>query len=79
MKYQAAAFAHTDDTLYVNLYMPTTVTWDEKNITVKQETNFPSEHSKLTVTGSGEFTMKVRVPLLGDRRIYRKGKWRRCS
>ena len=62
VKYQAAAFAHTDDTLYVNLYMPTTVTWDEKNITVKQETNFPSEHSKLTVTGSGEFTMKVRVP-----------------
>ena len=37
VKYQAAAYAHTEDTLYVNLYMPTTVNWDEKNITVKQE------------------------------------------
>ena len=62
VKYQAAAYAHTEDTLYVNLYMPTTVNWDEKNITVKQETKFPSEHSKLTVTGSGAFTMKLRVP-----------------
>ena len=51
-----------DDTLYVNLYMPTTVTWDEMGVSVKQETDFPSEHSKLTVTGSGEFTIKLRVP-----------------
>lgn len=62
VKYQAAAYAKTDDTLYVNLYMPTTVTWDEMGVSVKQETNFPSEHSKLTVNGSGDFTMKLRVP-----------------
>lgn len=62
VKYQAAAYAKSGDTLYVNLYMPTTVTWDEKGISVQQETNFPSEHSKLTVNGSGDFTMKLRVP-----------------
>ena len=62
VKYQAAAYAHTADTLYVNLYMPTTVNWKDKNITVKQETKFPSEHSRLTVTGNGTFTMKLRVP-----------------
>lgn len=62
VKYQAAAYAKSDDTLYVNLYMPTTVTWDEMGVSVKQETNFPSEHSKLTVNGSGDFTMKLRVP-----------------
>ena len=62
VKYQAAAYAKSDDTLYVNLYMPTTVTWDEMGVSVKQETDFPSEHSKLTVTGSGEFTIKLRVP-----------------
>lgn len=60
--YQAAAYAHTEDTLYVNLYMPTTVTWAEKNVTVKQETAFPSEDSTLTVSGSGAFKMKLRVP-----------------
>ena len=62
VKYQAAAYAKSADTLYVNLYMPTTVTWDEMGVSVKQETDFPSEHSKLTVTGSGEFTIKLRVP-----------------
>ena len=62
VKYQAAAYAKSADTLYVNLYMPTTVTWDEMGVSVTQETNFPSEHSKLTVNGSGDFTMKLRVP-----------------
>lgn len=62
VKYQAAAYAHSGDNLYVNLYMPTTLNWEEKEITIKQETEFPSEHSKLTVEGSGEFTMKLRVP-----------------
>lgn len=62
VKYQAAAYAKSADTLYVNQYMPTTVNWAEKGITVKQETKFPSEHSKLTVNGSGEFAMKLRVP-----------------
>lgn len=62
VKYQAAAYAHSGNNLYVNLYMPTTLNWEEKEITIKQETEFPSEHSKLTVEGSGEFTMKLRVP-----------------
>lgn len=62
VKYQAAAYAKSGDTLYVNMYMPTTVNWEEKNVTVKQETKFPSENSKLTVSGSGNFTMKLRVP-----------------
>ena len=60
--YQIAAYAKTDDTLYVNLYMPSTAEWEEKGVTVKQETKFPSEDSKLTVSGSGSFKMKIRVP-----------------
>lgn len=62
VKYQAAAYAKGDNTLYVNLYMPTTVNWEEEGITVQQDTNFPSEYSTLTVNGSGDFTMKLRVP-----------------
>lgn len=42
--------------------MPTTVNWEEEGITVQQDTNFPSEYSTLTVNGSGDFTMKLRVP-----------------
>ncbi|OUO79128.1 hypothetical protein B5F53_08620 [Blautia sp. An249] len=62
VKYQQAAYAKSGDTLYVNLYMPTTVDWAEKGISVTQDTTFPSENSKLTVNGSGDFTMKLRVP-----------------
>ena len=62
VQYQAATYAKTDDTLYVNLYMPTTVDWAEKGVSVSQDTLFPSETSTLTVSGSGTFTMKLRVP-----------------
>ncbi len=57
-------FKSTDNkTLYVNLYVPSTVTWTERNVVVKQSTNFPySDTTKLTITGSGEFDIKVRVP-----------------
>ncbi|CUX47135.1 beta-L-arabinofuranosidase domain-containing protein [Clostridium sp. C105KSO13] len=62
VKYQAAAYAQSGSNLYVNLYMPTTLNWEEKGIQIKQETKFPSEHSRLIVNGSGKFTMKLRVP-----------------
>ncbi|WP_230399204.1 beta-L-arabinofuranosidase domain-containing protein [Novisyntrophococcus fermenticellae] len=62
LKYQEAAYAKKEDTLYVNLYLPSTVHWKEMGVSVKQETAFPSEDTKLTVSGSGNFGMKLRVP-----------------
>ena len=67
VKYQEAAYEKTDDTLYVSLYMPTTLTWEEKGVKVTQEMAFPSENTKLTVsTLEGKtaqaFNMKLRVP-----------------
>jgi glucan-binding YG repeat protein/DUF1680 family protein len=62
VKYQEAAYYKNSDTLYVNLYMPSTVQWEEKGISVKQENQFPSESTKLTVNGDGAFKMKLRVP-----------------
>ncbi|MGJ5641317.1 beta-L-arabinofuranosidase domain-containing protein [Formosa sp. S-31] len=50
-------------TLYVNLYVPSTLEWSEKNVTIKQTTAFPNEdHTTLTVKGKGKFDIKVRVP-----------------
>jgi DUF1680 family protein len=50
-------------TLYVNLYVPSMVTWPERNVVVKQSTNFPySDATELTVTGGGDFSISVRVP-----------------
>ncbi|SFG82191.1 beta-L-arabinofuranosidase domain-containing protein [Pedobacter insulae] len=52
-----------NDALYVNLYVPSTLNWTEKKITVVQTTAFPTEdHTKLTIKGNGKFDLKVRVP-----------------
>jgi len=49
--------------LYVNLFVPSTLHWKEKGITVTQTTAFPKEdHTLLTINGDGEFDLNVRVP-----------------
>ncbi|WP_432710987.1 beta-L-arabinofuranosidase domain-containing protein [Pedobacter sp.] len=49
--------------LYVNLYVPSTLQWTERNVAVEQTTSFPKEdHTRLTVKGSGKFDIHVRVP-----------------
>jgi DUF1680 family protein len=49
--------------LYVNLYVPSTLTWKEKNTSLKQETNFPyADSTKLTITGASGLDLHVRVP-----------------
>ncbi|NLE34166.1 MAG: hypothetical protein GX622_03610 [Bacteroidales bacterium] len=49
--------------LYVNLYVPSALTWTERKITVKQTTAYPKEdRTLLTINGKGRFDLKVRVP-----------------
>jgi len=49
--------------LYVNLYVPSTLNWTEKNITVTQTTAYPKEdHTQLKIKGNGRFALNVRVP-----------------
>ncbi len=64
-KLQDSIYFKSDDnkTLYVNLYVPSTLTWPEQNVTVRQRTNFPyADTTKLTLSGGGTFDIKVRVP-----------------
>jgi DUF1680 family protein len=50
-------------TLYVNLYVPSTVTWKDRNVVIKQSTNFPyADSTRLTLIGGGTFDTKIRVP-----------------
>lgn len=52
-----------NQSLYVNLYIPSTLSWTARNITLEQTTNFPYEdHTRLTIKGSGKFDIHVRVP-----------------
>lgn len=49
--------------LYVNLYVSSTLSWTEKNVTIEQTTDFPNEdHTLLTIRGKGKFDINVRVP-----------------
>lgn len=46
-------YYHNDSALWVNLYIPSQINWDEKNLVLKQIGNFPSDSSV-------EFTVSVK-------------------
>jgi DUF1680 family protein len=53
----------TNSALYVNLYVPSTLKWMERNTVIKQETNFPyADTTKITVIGGRGLDVNVRVP-----------------
>ena len=52
-----------NQSLYVNLYIPSTLHWTERGISVEQKTSFPkADHTSLTIQGNGKFDLHVRVP-----------------
>jgi len=67
-------FKSIDNTaLYVNLYVPSTLTWKERNVVVKQQTDFPyADTTRLTLTGEGTFDVNVRVPRWATRGFFVK-------
>ncbi|HEY9225197.1 MAG TPA: hypothetical protein VIP11_01035, partial [Gemmatimonadaceae bacterium] len=64
-KYQDSIYFRSADdaTLYVNLYIPSTLEWREKGFTIEQTTRYPLEGaSTLTVRGNGRLAVQLRVP-----------------
>jgi DUF1680 family protein len=54
-----------DSTLYVNLYLASTLSWPDKGFTITQTTDYPTDPTgavRLTVAGTGPLTVKLRVP-----------------
>ena len=62
VKYQEAAYFVNDSTLWVALYLPTIALWREKNITIKQECEWPAEQTRITFEGEADFALKLRIP-----------------
>ena len=64
-KYGEFIYAHQKDTLYVNLFIPSQLTWKEKGVTLTQETRFPDD-GKVTLridkAPKKGFTLKIRQP-----------------
>lgn len=62
-KYGEFVYARDGENLYVNLFVPTTLTWREKGVKLTQETSFPYEaKSKITIKEGGTFTLNIRKP-----------------
>jgi len=64
-KYGAAIYFHDEQGIWVNLFIPSELTWQEKNVQVRQETTFPqSDRTLLTIktTNPTRLAMRLRVP-----------------
>ena len=51
-KYGEAIYYHNDEAIYVNLFIPSVVSWKEKGMTLRQETAFPSEETTVLTVGA---------------------------
>jgi len=64
-KYGEMIYAHKQDDLYVNLFVPSQLHWKEKDIEVIQDNNFPKEaYTSLIINSKRkrEFTLYLRRP-----------------
>jgi len=64
-KYGETIYYHNDDTLWVNLFIPSQLDWKDKGVTVRQETTFPqADTTTLTIATKTpqKFALKIRVP-----------------
>ncbi|MDQ7807753.1 glycoside hydrolase family 127 protein [Amycolatopsis sp. A133] len=62
-KFADSVYAFSGETLYVNLFLASVLTWPGRGITVRQDTTFPaSSGTKLTIGGSGHIALKIRIP-----------------
>src|SRR5262245_51978633 len=60
--------------LYVNLFVPSTLTWKDRHVTLQQATDFPyGDTTRLVVKGEGgPFDVKIRVPRWSKRGFFVK-------
>lgn len=64
-RYAESVYWHATDTLYVNLFIPTTLTWHEQGLTLTQQTDFPrSDATQLLIreAPARRQTIRIRVP-----------------
>ena len=69
-KYGDSIYFHTADTLYVNLFIPSTVTWRARGLTVTQRTRFPDEErTTLAIAAArpARASIRLRKPAWCDR------------
>ncbi len=64
-KLDAGIYFHTDSAIYVNLFVPSEVRWEEREIVLEQNTDFPEKDEtvlRVTKAPSSPFGIAVRIP-----------------
>ncbi|WP_426483022.1 beta-L-arabinofuranosidase domain-containing protein [Chryseobacterium sp. R2ACT005] len=64
-KYGEMIYARSNKDLYVNLFIPSTLTWKEQNVVLRQVNNFPEVPETTLIfdtAGKSEFNLKLRCP-----------------
>lgn len=63
-KYGQMIYTHNgNDSLFVNLFIPSKLNWKTKGVVLTQETNFPNQESTtLTINSGGSFKLLIRHP-----------------
>ncbi|KAL6711396.1 hypothetical protein ACN47E_004330 [Coniothyrium glycines] len=62
-KLMDSIYWYDSSSLYVNLFIPSTLNWSQRNVKVTQITSYPvSDNSTIRVDGSGDWTMRIRIP-----------------
>ncbi|MDQ2800373.1 MAG: glycoside hydrolase family 127 protein [Armatimonadota bacterium] len=64
-KYGGMIYAHTNNTLYVNLFIPSVLTWKSEGLTLRQQTTFPEEPKTrliLILAKPRRLTLRLRCP-----------------
>ena len=64
-KYAESIYMHGDTELFVNLFIPSKLTWAEKGVTLRQETSFPEEETTVLTfeeADSHKLRLSLRYP-----------------
>jgi len=64
-KYGEMIYSHSDNELYVNLFIPSQLIWKQKGLQLKQETVFPDKETttlKILKTGNSAYGINIRYP-----------------
>jgi uncharacterized protein len=64
-RYGESIYAHDADSLYVNLFLASTLTWRERGVTLKQSTRFPDADTtrlEFTIAKPQALKLKIRQP-----------------
>ncbi len=64
-KYGELIYSHSENDIFVNLFIPSTLNWKEKNIQIEQNSDFPYKNESelvLKIAKSQTFSLNIRQP-----------------